>query len=372
MTAVLVYGDTIRTPELRHEVSLPIPDPFLYAETGGRRAVVIHALEIPRVRAETDLEIVAHEQLGSDELLEQGLARWQIDQELVLRGCRELGIERAAVPPTFPLGLADFLRQGGVELTVDRELFDRRRRAKNEAELAGMRRAQRAAEAGMETARELMRAALARGSAITVELIKAAILARFLELNASADELIVSHGAQSAIGHEAGSGEIGRDEPVVIDLFPRDNESGVYADMTRTFVFGEPSAELREWYRLCKEALDRALGDVRAGVTGRSLFDGTCEIFEAAGYPTPRKKEEGVPLEEGFIHSLGHGVGLEIHEAPSLGLLGNDPLVAGDVVSVEPGLYRPGFGGLRLEDLVLVTEDGCENLTSFPYEVELT
>ena len=125
--------------------------------------------------------------------------------------------------------------------------------------------------------------------------------------------------------------------------------------MTRTFVFGEPSDELHEWYGLCKQALDRALGEIRAGVTGRSVFEGTCEIFEAAGYPTPRKKEEGVPLENGFIHSLGHGVGLEVHEAPSLGLLGTDPLVAGDAVSVEPGLYRPGYrrpapGGPRARD----------------------
>jgi Xaa-Pro aminopeptidase len=215
----------------------------------------------------------------------------------------------------------------------------------------------------------MLRNALAGGATITVEEIKAAILQRFLDLGATADELIVSHGPQSAIGHDAGSGEILRHEPVVIDLFPRDNESGVYADMTRTFAFGEPSDELNEWHGLCKQALDRALGEIRAGVTGRSVFEGTCEIFEAAGYPTPRKKEDGVPLENGFIHSLGHGVGLEVHEAPSLGLLGTDPLVAGDAVSVEPGLYRPGF--LRLEDLVIVTDDGCENLTDFPYELTL-
>jgi len=155
----------------------------------------------------------------------------------------------------------------------------------------------------------------------------------------------------------------------VIDLFPRDRESGCFADMTRTFVIGEPTEELREWHRLCKEALDRALGDIRAGVTGKSVFDGTCDIFEAAGYKTQRTKEEGKPLEEGFFHSLGHGVGLEVHEEPSLGMLGQE-LVAGDVVSVEPGLYKPGVGGCRLEDLVLVTEGGCENLTDYPYELK--
>ena len=371
MPDVLIYADTVRSPELRHEIPLSVPDPFLYIERNGSRHVITHSLELPRLRALEGVDVRAHEEFGLDELVRSGRDQYSIRDEIVLRACRELGVSQVAVPPSFPLDVADALRANGVVVSPDPQLFEQRRRAKNEAELAGMRRAQRAAEAGMETARELMRAALARGSAITVEAIKAAILARFLDLNASADELIVSHGAQSAIGHDGGSGEIGRDEPVVIDLFPRDNESGVYADMTRTFVFGEPSDELREWYRLCKEALERALGEVRAGVTGRSLFDGTCEIFEAAGYPTPRKKEEGVPLEEGFIHSLGHGVGLEIHEAPSLGLLGTDPLVAGDAVSVEPGLYRPGYGGLRLEDLVIVTDDGCDNLTDFPYELTL-
>src|SRR5207302_3638980 len=136
---------------------------FLYVETGDRRAVVIHSLEIPRVRAETDLEIVAHEQLGSDELFAAAMPRWQIDQELVLRGCRELGVVEAVVPAGFPLGLADFLRGHELELTVDREVFDRRRRAKSEAELAGIRRAQKACEAGLDAARELLRRARQNG-----------------------------------------------------------------------------------------------------------------------------------------------------------------------------------------------------------------
>src|SRR5512132_1149104 len=139
----------MRSPELRHEVPVLIPDEFLYAEVGGRRVVLIHSLEIPRVRAETDLEIVAHEELGKDELADQGLEPWQIEQELVLRGCRELGVERAVVPGSFPLGLADFLRAGGIALTIDRDAFDRRRRATNETELAGIRRAQQACEAGL-------------------------------------------------------------------------------------------------------------------------------------------------------------------------------------------------------------------------------
>jgi Xaa-Pro aminopeptidase len=362
---VLIYADTVRSPELRHEVPISIADPFLYVERNGSRHVVIGALELPRVRELPGLEVHTPEEFGSDELIRSGRTREEVRDELNARVCEELGVTAATVPGRFPLEVADHLRARGVQLSADGKLFDRRRRVKNDHELAGIRRAQRAAEAGMQAARELLR----RGPPLTVEQVKAAIEERFSAHDCTADEFIVSHGWQSAIGHHAGEGEIAEGEPVVIDLWPRDRASACHADMTRTFVIGEPSDELREWQRLCKEALDRALGEIRAGVTGRSVFDGTCEIFEAAGYKTQRTKEEGKPLEEGFFHSLGHGVGLEVHEEPSLGMLGEE-LVAGDVVSVEPGLYRPGYGGCRLEDLVLVTEDGCDNLTDFPYELQ--
>ena len=140
--------------------------------------------------------------------------------------------------------------------------------------------------------------------------------------------------------------------------------------MTRTFVVGDVPEDVREWHRLCKEALDRAISEIKDGADGRAIFDGTCEIFEAAGEPTQRTKEQGKALADGFFHALGHGVGLEVHEQPGLGLASKLPLMAGDVVTVEPGCYRAGYGGVRLEDLVLVTADGAENLTHYPYELE--
>jgi Xaa-Pro aminopeptidase len=376
VTAVLIYGDTIRTPELRHEVPLPIPDAFLYAEAGDRRTVVIHSLEIPRVRAETDLEIVAQEQLGADELFAQGLPHWQVDQEIFLRGCRELGIQKAAVPSGFPVGLADFLRENGVELTVDRELFDGRRRAKSETEVAGIRRAQRACEAALDSARDLLRKAKENGDGLEVdgkpltsERIKRVIEDVFADHDVEGGEMIVSHGPQTAVGHNMGSGQIRANEPIVFDLFPKDKETGCYADMTRTYVVGEPSDEVREWHRLVKEALDRSTAEVKPGKNGRELFELVCELFHSAGYKTQLNKEPAEVLEDGFFHSLGHGVGLEVHEGPSLGRVGHD-LIPGDVITVEPGLYRAGYGGLRLEDLVLVTDDGHEVLTDYPYDLE--
>jgi Xaa-Pro aminopeptidase len=365
---VLIYGDTVREPALRHEVPIGIGDAFVYIETGGERIVVIGALELARVRELPGLVVHPLDEYGLHELVGSGLSREDVYDEIFARAVQQLGISNAVVPHTFAVGFADRLRAEGAELTADRDLFAERRRVKNEYELAGVRRAQKAAEAGMGVAAKLLRGW--NGGSLTVEQLKAAIAQTFIDHGCSSDEFIVSHGPQSAIGHHSGSGELQPGEPIVIDVWPRDNESGCFADMTRTFVLGDPPDELVEWHRLVLEALERGVADSRAGASGRAVYDTTCDIFEAAGFPTQRTKEPGKPLEEGFFHGLGHGVGLEVHEAPSLGLHGADTLVPGDVVTVEPGLYRPGFGGVRLEDLVLVKENGSENLTDFPYDLQ--
>jgi Xaa-Pro aminopeptidase len=372
---VLIYADTVRSPELRHEVPLAIPDPFVYAEVDGSRHVVNHAMELARM-GELGFELHPIEEFGSDDLIKQGLEPEEIRRQLVLRACRGIGIDNAVVPFWFPLELADFLRENGIELRADREFFNSRRRAKNEAEVAGIRRAQRAAEAGMEAARELLRRATPGdgvlsldGETLTAERIKAAIDERFVELGCSAEDFIVAPGAQGAVGHETGHGPIPAKEPLIIDVWPRDRETACFADMTRTFVVGEPASELAEWHALVREALDRAIDALRPGVGGRAVYDVACDVFEQRGFPTARTKEDGKPLMEGFFHGLGHGVGLEVHEEPGMGIASKKELVAGDVVTVEPGLYRQGYGGVRLEDLVLITEDGAENLTRFSYDL---
>jgi Xaa-Pro aminopeptidase len=373
---VLIYGDTMRSPELRHEVPVPIPDGFLYAEKDGRRVVVLHSLEIPRVREDApDLEILPLEQLGMDELFAQGLKGWEVELELAVRACRELGIEHAVVPPSFPLGHADHLRAVGIEVTVERDQFENRRRSKNETEIAGIRRAQRACEAALDASRELLRKAQPNGAGLevdgeplTCERIKRVIEDVFADHGVEGSDMIVAHGAQTAVGHNMGSGQIAANEPIVFDLFPRDKATGCYSDMTRTYVVGEPSDEVKEWHALVKRALETSTAGVKPGVNGRALFEQVCDQFQEAGFKTQLNKDPGEVLEDGFFHSLGHGVGLEVHELPSLGRSGHE-LVPGDVVTIEPGLYRSGYGGLRLEDIVLVTKDGYEVLTDYPYDL---
>jgi Xaa-Pro aminopeptidase len=374
---VLIYGDTMRVPELRHEVAVPIPDAFLYAEAGGRRIAVLHSLEIPRVQADApDVEILPLEELGADELFSQSLKGWEIALELAVRACKKLEITSATVPDSFPIGHADHLRANGVELTIDRDLFDDRRRSKNETELRGIRNAQRACEAALDASRDLLRRAQPNsaglevdGEPLSCELLKRVIEGVFADHGVEGSDMIVSHGAQTAVGHELGSGQIALNEPIVFDLFPRDKATGCYSDMTRTYVVGEPTDEVKEWHRLVKQALETSTAGVKAGANGRRLFEQVCDIFQEAGYKTQLNKEPGEVLLDGFFHGLGHGVGLEVHELPNMGRAGTD-LVAGDVVTVEPGLYRSGFGGLRLEDIVLVTEDGHEVITDYPYDLE--
>jgi Xaa-Pro aminopeptidase len=373
---VLICADTTRSPELRHEIPVSIGDPFLYGERDGTRHVLIHPMESARMQ---HLDVAAHpwEDYGADELRERGTPRAQMMLEIPLRAVRDWGIERATVPWSFPLALADYLREHGIEIEPDNEFFTERRRRKNEFELGGIRRAQAAADAAMASVRALLRRAkpgdgrvVLDGEPLTVERLKHEIEPVFTAHNCWTDDMIVSHGPQTAIGHHTGEGEIAPGEPIVVDLAPRDRESGCFADMTRTFVVGEIPAELADWHALCRRALDEALTSVRPGAQDADLHRATSDLFNEHGHPTTLHKEPGVPLEDGFYHSLGHGVGLDVHEPPTLGLVPTHRLVAGEVLAIEPGLYRQGFGGVRLEDLVLVTEDGCENLTNHPYDLE--
>jgi Xaa-Pro aminopeptidase len=377
MTDLLIYADSMRSADLRHAIPLGVPDAILYAEANGSKHVFTHAMEAPRLQALGLFDVHVSEEFGSDELMEAGLKPREIRAELAVREVASIGLKRAVVPEQFPVWLADRLRAEGVELVVDQELFDDRRRSKTEAQIAGLRRAQKAAEAAMDTCREMLRRSEISGSELildgeplSVERVKAAMNQTFAAHDTTPDEYIVAPGAQGAVGHDMGSGPIPAHTPLVVDIFPRDNASAVYTDMTRTFVRGDVADDVRDWHRLCKEALDRALAETRPGVEGRALFDGTCEIFEAAGELTPRTKKPGEPLADGFFHGLGHGVGLEVHEAPGLGRISDKQLVVGDVITLEPGLYRQGYGGVRLEDIVLVTEDGCENITRYPYDLE--
>lgn len=249
------------------------------------------------------------------------------------------------------------------------------RRVKSAAEVAGIRQAQRAAEAGLRAAAEVLRKSIIdgdrlmfEGRPLTAERVRAALRDACAANGAPAPPDVIVSSAWQEFGHDPGSGPLPANLPVTIDLWPRDEQSGCWADMTRTFVVGEVSDEVRGLERLVRDALEGARAAARPGVTGRELHDIACDAFEAAGHRTLRTGAGDDPY-AGFQFSLGHGVGLAVHEEPGLGPMGHEPLVEGDVIAMEPGLWFRHLGEVRLEDLLLVTADGVETLTSYPYDL---
>ena len=375
MPDLLLYGDTERSAALRHEIPIAIGDPLLYGEVDGQAYVMTSSLERDRIAAvRPDAALVEISDLGFHELLGSGMSDDEVSIELVSRAAAHIEVRQATVDFDFPLGVAERLRADGIRLSVQDDLITARRRAKGGHELAGIRRAQAAAEAGMAAAAALLRAATAShgtlqldGEPLLAEHVRSAMRDACWQHSALLGPEAIVASVWQGFGHEPGSGPLPEGLPIQIDLWPQDEASGCWADMTRTFLVGTPSsAEVLRQEALVREALQTARDAVRPGVTGEQLHVQCCEIFEAAGYRTQRTGP-GEDRAEGFQFSLGHGVGLRVHEEPGLGQAGHSRLVTGDVLAIEPGLWDREVGGVRFEDLLLVTEDGCETLTSYPY-----
>jgi Xaa-Pro aminopeptidase len=375
---ILIYGDTVTSAAMRHEVPISIGDPFLYLETDGRRTVLTNALEDERIaRDAPELERMLEDHLGRDELIGSGLSRGEIEREVCVRAVDRLGITQAVVPPDFPIALADRLREGGVSLASDENVFIDRRRHKSAAEMKGIRRASDAAVAAMGAAAAMLREAeidgdrlIWSGQMLTAEAVRERIREVCAQAGAPAppDIMVKAMGPNPAGGHDPGAGPLPAHTPIEIDLWPRDESTGCWSDMTRAFVRGDISDPIAEIHALVLDAHERVCAAARPGARCSDLYGIACDVFEAAGHPTGRTKAPGEILREGFFFGLGHGVGLEVHEDPSLGRSGRASLIAGDVIAVEPGTSVRELGGTRVEDLLLVTDDGNERLTgSFPY-----
>jgi Xaa-Pro aminopeptidase len=378
VATILLYGDTIRYPAMRHEVPLEIMDPFLFVCRDGDAFVLTSSLEAARiVRALPEAEVLTTAELGFYDLADDGMPGDDAERETVVRALGRWGIEDVVVPPDLPVALADRLRGEGIAVRVDRRTVDERRRVKTPAELGGVRRALRAAEAGMAAAEQLIRGARRSdgqlhhdGEPLTAEQVRAAIRTTCAAAGAPAPPDIMVTSALSGGGHDPGAGPLPADLPILVDVWPRDEESGCWADMARTFVAGEVTDAVVEVARVVRDALEAVRAAARPGITGRALYDIAAEVIERAGHPTQRTRKPGEALAHGFYFSLGHGVGLEVHEPPDLGLSGDEQLVAGDVIAVEPGVEGlEGIGGVGFEDMLLITNDGSETLTDYSYDL---
>jgi Xaa-Pro aminopeptidase len=378
VATILLYGDTVRYPSMRHEVPLEIIDPFLFVARDENTFVLSNSLEAERIKnALPEAELLVADELGLFELLHDGVQRDEAELTVAIRALRRWGIEQAVVPSDLPVAIADGIRAAGVEIEVNGPAVERRRRIKSPAELSGIRRAQDAAEAGMAAAEQLIREAepdgehlRQAGEPLTAERVRAAIRSVCAAAGCPTPPDIMVVSALSGGGHDPGSGPLPADLPITVDVWPRDEVSGCWADMTRTFVAGRITEPVAELCAVVLESLEAARSAAGPGITGQALYELAAEVIERAGHPTQRTREPGQRLTHGFYFSLGHGVGLEVHEPPLLGLAGTDPLLAGDVIAIEPGVEGvDGIGGVRFEDLLLITDEGCETLTRYPYDL---
>ena len=288
MDALLIYGDTERSAALRHEVPIAIGDPFLFiGRNGSAPLIMTNALEHDRIALVLpEAELVMMNELGFIDMIRDGMPRDEAELEVVSRAVSRAGVSGGAVPPELPVAVADRLRADGIELTVDGHLFEGRRRSKGPAELTGIRRAQRAAEAGMAAGAATIGAAEAGadgllfldGEQLTAERVRAAVRDACAVAGAPAPPDIMVSSVFSGTGHDPGYGPLPAGLPIIIDLWPRDEETGCWADMTRTFVNGEVSAEVAALRDVVREALEAARAAARPGVTGRELYDRAAEV----------------------------------------------------------------------------------------------
>ncbi|WP_458187880.1 M24 family metallopeptidase [Haladaptatus sp. NG-WS-4] len=350
------------------------PDAFVTLYADGVH-LLVSSLEYGRAKKESDAESVTRRAAYDyyDKVAEYGSD--EAEHRVVAEFLAEKGVESVAVPKRFPVGTADGLRELGVTVKPERNaVITGIRSTKTDEEIAHIRAAQKANEAAMQAAENLLAAATVTdgllhydGEVLTSERVKEEIEVTLLRHGAALDETIVACGASAADPHDRGSGPLAADEAIIVDIFPRDKASKYHADMTRTFVRGEPSEDIRARYDLTHQAFEAALDALEPGVTGEDVHDAVCDVYESAGCDTLRSDPN---TETGFIHSTGHGVGLDVHELPRISPDGGE-LEPGHVVTIEPGLYDPDVGGVRIEDLVVVTEDGYENLTDYPIELVL-
>ena len=374
---LLVIGAPEHDADAYHLSGFLAPDAVISLRVAGKKYLAVSSLEYGRAAKEAPVdELLSYEELGIIDLARELKSGARAYAVAVANLLEKLGASNSpvVVPEDFGVVYADELRARGVTLTPDGKLFDGLRRAKTEEEISNIEKTQKAVEAACANAVGILEESEVgednvlnwRGEPLTSELLRAEIDVDLLRSGCAADGTIVAGGPQAADPHERGHGPLKAGESIIVDIFPVDLSTRYYSDMTRTFVRGEPNEGLQEMYDAVLESQEAALSMIRAGVNGKDVHHKVAEVLHEAGYKTNvHDQQEGEPLTEGFFHGTGHGVGLEIHEAPRVSLA-DEELVPGDVISVEPGVYDPRVGGVRIEDLVVVTEGGCRNLTNFP------
>jgi len=349
------------------------PDPVVVIDEGARGVTLwVNPMELGRARREAHVSRVRS---WSELTVAPGSGASGILAAIL----REHGLVSVDVEASFPALAADELRCAGIEVRPQAHLYERRRRIKTQREILAIKEVMDAGQDALQRALDLIAAATIADGVLwhdgreltSTDLIRTVEM-RLLELGCGAEDTICCGSPESADPHRAASDVLRVGLPIVLDIFPHSKRTGYWGDMTRTVVRGTPDPEVKRMYAAVREAQQAALDAVRPGVSGRAIHGIVCDVLARHGYGSTTPGYDHITSNARMLHGTGHGVGLDIHELPSIAqTLADTPLEVGDVITIEPGLYDPALGGIRIEDTVVVTRDGYRQLTSLGKVLEL-
>ncbi|OIO69837.1 MAG: hypothetical protein AUJ57_08800 [Zetaproteobacteria bacterium CG1_02_53_45] len=364
-TARLIIADSEHDADMLYAAGMFVPDAFIAIETDGIWHGLFSPLEVDRARKNSNFNHVYLDsplRAAAENSGRSGLA------SIAAAFLDERSIKSVEVPGQFPFAYAEALKSWGFEVRASDGAFFPSRAVKTETEIKHLTHAEKLTRLSMMQAENYLAACSIADDGIlrdgmSNKKVKAADVRRAIETflianGAMPAHTIVACGKQGADPHNIGSGNIYAHQPIIIDIFPRVLATGYWGDMTRTYVKGRATPEIKRLYNTVREGQDIGLSMVRDGADGTRIHQSITNHFESRGFPTRMVRGK----QTGFFHGTGHGVGLQIHEAPGIS---SRPgiLKTGQVVTVEPGLYYPGLGGVRIEDMVVVRDNGCDNLT---------
>ena len=355
----LLYASCEENVDILYFGQFFVPDPYLAFAVGEDKMAVMSALEYRRAQRESAYSIILSLEICLKKAKEY-FGRASLVNVIRLMAM-EYGIGSFLIPENFPVGLAWKLKKVGVRLSIKEGSFFPERRIKKPEEVEAIRDANRAAAAGLSAAKKALKASIERGSQLylnghllTSERLRAIVEVACLERGAVAGRTIVAGGEQACDPHCIGYGPLRKGELIVVDVFPR-GERGYFGDMSRTFIRGRASEAQKQLVHTVLRAQELAIAEMGKQRRGKQVHRVVERFFEKEGY------------KGGFFHGTGHGVGLQVHEPPFVSSRGLEVLLPGMVVTAEPGLYYPGLGGCRIEDVIHVTKKGAEKISEYPY-----
>lgn len=371
-TARLIYDSPEHDFDLFYATKFFAPDAFPYLEVRGKKIMIMNDLEIDRAKKQAKVDEV----WSINPFVEAAKKKrkTQTSADVICEILRKARVKKVEMPSNSSFALVDALRRRGIKVVSGGNPFYPQRLIKTREEKLIMEKAQRTVFAALRKVEDTLRASKIKngklyynGTLLTSDRVRTIIDVFLMERSYIASDTIVACGIHSIDPHDIGSGPLKPNEAIIVDIFPKSLRTGYYGDATRTFCKGKASPALKKMYGVVKKAEEQTIKRVKAGASGRKIHEGVIAFFEKEGYPTGEKDGRM----QGFFHSTGHGIGLEVHEGSRTISPVDHKLRAGEMTSVEPGLYYKGIGGVRIEDLVYVTKTGCEVLAGYPKRLEI-